>query len=78
MGTAGYDISDLAKEVSMAADLRLIGIEESPTIYDVLSSGKQLNASDVRRVRQQFHAEYMTWDAGLYGGDLETLAKLDS
>ena len=78
VGSADYDISDLAKVVSMAADMRSIGIEGSPTIDEVVSSGKKVIASDVRRAYQQFHAEYMTWGAGLYKSDLETLAKLDS
>lgn len=78
VGAAGYDISDLAKVVSMAADMRSIGIKGSPTADKVLSSGKQVSASDVRRAYQQFRAEYMAWSVGLYKSDLETLAKLDS
>lgn len=78
VASAEYDISDLAKVVSMAASMRSIGIDGSPTTAEVLSSGQQLIASDVIKAYQRFHVGYMAWGMGLYNADPETLAALDS
>ena len=69
---------NLAKVVSMAASMRSIGIDGSPTTAEVLSSGQQLIASDAIKAYQRFHVGYMAWGMGLYNADPETLAALDS